>query len=341
MNKVNQQKERILSIIKMKGPSLPLQIARGIGSDGLFTSAFLSELYSEKKLKMSSMKVGSSQLYFLDGQEAQLENFIGHLNIREQEAFSLLKNAKVLQDEKQTPVMRVALRAIKDFAISMRVRIDGDSKIFWKYFLLPDSEFERIVTEGLMPAKKVEEKVEKAKVEEKAEDEVKKAAKKTRKRAKAVKAKAGEVEEKIEVEEVKENLEQEVEGVGEEDKEMKSEVKDVEKNFEKKAVREYEFSKIVKEHLAGREIEVFDVVLEKNKEFYAKVSANIIFGRQEMMLIAKDKKSITDVDLALALQKAQAEKMPALVLSSGELNKKAKEYLKDWGNLVKFEKVKN
>ena len=349
VNKVNQQKERILSIVKMKGPSLPLQIARGIGADGLFTSAFLSELYSEKKLKMSSMKVGSSQLYFLEGQETMLENFIHHLNIREQEAFSLLKNEKVLQDEMQAPVVRVALRAIKDFAIAMRVRINGDSKIFWKYSLLPDTEFERIVTDRMMPAEKVEEKKKaeekKARVEEKTEDEVKKVGKRTRKRTKTEKAKTGEVEKKGKVEETKkEDLGQEVEEgvgekIGEEDKELKSEVKDVEKSVEKKAAREYEFSKIVRRHLAGREIEIFGVVLEKNKEFSAKVSANIIFGRQEMMLFAKDKKSVTDVDLALALQKAQAEKMPALVLSSGELNKKAKEYLKDWGNLVKFEKM--
>ncbi len=326
MNKVNQQKERILSIIKVKGPSLPLQIARGIGSDGLFTSAFLSELYSEKKLKMSSMKVGSAQLYFLEGQEAMLENFIGHLNIREQEAFSLLKNEKVLEDETQTPVTRVALRAIKDFAISMRVRINGESRIFWKNFLLPDTEFEKIVTERMMPVKKQEEKIEERE-EKNAEKRVRKKEVKARKVAKA---------EKVKTEGVKKEILE-----TENQKEIKEEAKaDEARRDVGKAVREYEFSKSVREHLVGREIEILNVILEKNKEFSAKVSANMIFGKQEMMLFAKDKKSITDVDLALALQKAQAEKMPALILSEGELNKKAREYLKDWGNLVKFEKMK-
>ena len=66
----------------------------------------------------------------------------------------------------------------------------------------------------------------------------------------------------------------------------------------------------------------------------------MVFGKQEMLLIARDKKSISDNDLTLALQKAQVLKMPAFVISPGELSKKAKEYLVDWGNLVKWEKVK-
>ena len=41
-------KEKILSILKRRGPSLPVHIAKEIESSMLFTSAFLSELVSEK-----------------------------------------------------------------------------------------------------------------------------------------------------------------------------------------------------------------------------------------------------------------------------------------------------
>ena len=56
-------------------------------------------------------------------------------------------------------------------------------------------------------------------------------------------------------------------------------------------------------------------------------------------MIAKDKKNVSDNDLTVALQKAQSEKMPAIVMSLKELNKKGKEYVSQWGNLVKFEKM--
>ena len=51
---------------------MSIQISKWIGVSSLFAGAFLSDLYAEKKVKMSNMKVGSSSLYYLDGQEASL-----------------------------------------------------------------------------------------------------------------------------------------------------------------------------------------------------------------------------------------------------------------------------
>jgi len=39
------------------------------------------------------------------------------------------------------------------------------------------------------------------------------------------------------------------------------------------------------------------------------------------------------------LQKAQSEKMPALIISPGEVDKKAQEYYKEWSNLIKHQKL--
>ena len=79
-------KKKIIFIFKQRGPSLPVHIARGTGLSMLFASAFLSELLSERKIKMSHMKVGNSPIYFLPGQETYLENFAHHLNNKEKEA---------------------------------------------------------------------------------------------------------------------------------------------------------------------------------------------------------------------------------------------------------------
>ena len=82
-----------------------------------------------------------------------------------------------------------------------------------------------------------------------------------------------------------------------------------------------------------------EVIMDKKKEFIAKIRTDHIFGKQEHFLIAKDKKNVSDNDLTVALQNAQAEKMPAIVMALGELNKKGKDYIKMWNNLVKFERL--
>lgn len=133
----SQLKEKIISIIRMRGPSLPSHISSQIGMSILFTSAFLSELLSEKKLKISYMKVGSSPVYFLSGQEHLLERYSESLKSREKDAFMLLKEKKFLRDADQEPAIRVALRAIRDFAIPFQ----RDDKLYWRYLSANESEF--------------------------------------------------------------------------------------------------------------------------------------------------------------------------------------------------------
>ncbi|MBI2043600.1 hypothetical protein HYT25_04385 [Candidatus Pacearchaeota archaeon] len=130
-------KEKILSIFKARGPSLPVHIAKETDLSILFASAFLSELIAEKKMKYSIMKIGSSPLYFLPGQENMLENFSEHLKGREKEAFNLIKEKKFLKDSDTEPAIRVALREIKDFAIPFRI----DDEVYWRYLTAEESEF--------------------------------------------------------------------------------------------------------------------------------------------------------------------------------------------------------
>ena len=105
-------KENIVGIIRRRGPCLPIHISSEIKINTLFASAFLSELFSEKRIKISNMKVGSSPLYFIPGQEPMLEKFANHLKSKEKDAFFLLKEKSFLKDTEQEPAIRVALRAI-------------------------------------------------------------------------------------------------------------------------------------------------------------------------------------------------------------------------------------
>ena len=131
-----QVKEKIVSFIVRRGPSLPVHIAKEINNSILFTSAFLSELISEKRLRISKLNVGNSSLYFIPGQEFLLENFSHHLKSKEKEAFELLKQKKILKDSEQHPAIRIAVREIKDFAIPFK----KEDQIYWKYLTVSDQE---------------------------------------------------------------------------------------------------------------------------------------------------------------------------------------------------------
>ena len=82
---------RIINLLQNKGPTLPIHISTETGVSMLFASAFLSELMAKKSVRVSHMKIGSSPLYYLPGQEEQLLKFV--------EGFPyLLGGAPVLQE---------------------------------------------------------------------------------------------------------------------------------------------------------------------------------------------------------------------------------------------------
>lgn len=309
---VNQIKESILAFISSKGPSLPIHLAKNVRTEPLFVNAFLSELYKDGKLKMSHMKVGSSSLYYLKGQEAQLENFIEHLNQKEKEAFFLLKEKKVLEDDSLPPAIRVALRSLKDFAYPINlVNEKNENKLFWRYFLFPENEVLNHINS--------QEKQPQA----------------TSKEMEMIPAQNPTQETQKIVQEKIQQKNQTPNAVPEKQMETKQN-----KSKKLKLKENFEFPAKIKDFLAGRDIEILSILEEKKKEFNAKVRIDTLFGKQEYLLIAKEKKKVSDTDLALALQKAQAEKMPALLLSPGEIDKKAISYLQEWKNLLKFEKIK-
>jgi len=130
-------KNRIVNFLENNGPSLPIHISKNIESSYLFTSAFLSELLYEKRIKTTTMKVGSSSVFYLPGQEASLEKFAQQfLKSKEKEAYELLRQRKFLEDSEQQPAIRVALRAIKDFAIPL----EKEGRILWRYFIADERE---------------------------------------------------------------------------------------------------------------------------------------------------------------------------------------------------------
>lgn len=134
--KHKETKDLMCAFIQARGPSLPVHIARDVKIDPLFASAFLSELFREQRVKMSHLKVGSTALYFLPGQEAQLEQFVQYLNQREQEAQKLLKQHHLIAHDALSPVLQVAITHIPDFAQERTFA----GRRFWQYAFLSDTE---------------------------------------------------------------------------------------------------------------------------------------------------------------------------------------------------------
>ncbi len=305
IDRYQSSRERILATIRLRGPCLPVQLAREIDMNTLFTSAFLSELYADQKLKKSNLTIGSSALYFILGQEAQLEQFVHYLNQREKEAFSILKQEKILDDTAQTPVIRVALRAIKDFAIPITIKQNTEEKLFWKYFLLNDTEAHELIEQKTksqqLPSEQKQMKTDAVQTPLTISQETNEEDKKTGQEEKA--KKKGRISQKGE-------------------KESKT-----------------EFSKRVRDYLQAKEIEILEISLEKKKELLARVRIDTLFGKQEFFLSVYDKKKLTDKDLTVAVQKGSGMRMPSLVIATGDLNAAGKEYLKVWKNLLRFERL--
>lgn len=314
---LQRTKEAIVSFIRARGPSLPVHIAQNVKTSPLFASAFLSELYNEQKLKMSHMKVGSTSLYYIPGQEPMLENFISHLNNKEKEAFLLLKEKKVLDDLELQPAIRVAIRQLRDFAIPMQQTLNGQTKTFWKFAFdktqqeidkqiqmakIPDSVSQAIPSSILQATIPIQTIQPPAQIHEK-EKETKPKIRKEIKRKQTIQPSFSLTEPIIQ------------------------------------KAEETPFSRTIKQQLKNKDIEIFAIELEKKKEFSAIVRIKTLFGYQDYYCIAKDKKTINESDIPIALQKAQEKRMPILYLIQGKPNKKAEALLHQWGNLIKIMKI--
>ncbi len=303
-------KQKILSIINLRGPSLPVHIAREIKSDMLFTSAFLSELVSEKKLKLSKMRVGSSPLYFIPGQENQLEKFIEYLNHKEKEALELLNNKETLKDKDQEPSIRVALRSLRDFAEPFKKTPEGD--IFWR----------RISPKTQIKEKTIKEENEKTK-QEKNEEEL------------------GILENYTNPESGEEKKRSEEEN----EKELPKETKPIKIKERKKVKRKRstsssktkkeKFFDLVKRSLDKQGIKLIDIV------GFARGRISLIVEHQgkKHFLMAYNKKRINETDIGRASKGAKKHGLPYVVLSKGGPLKRIESLKKDLEKLSEFRKI--
>jgi hypothetical protein len=316
MDRVQKQvdiQQKILNFMKIRGPSLPVHLAKETGLNTIIAGAFLSTMISDKIIKVSNMKVGGSPLYLIPGQEPMLEGSIRFLNPKEREAFLLLKESQILQDDEQEPSIRVALRAIKDFAIPFSLS-SFPNLIFWRFFLVNEQEA-------------------KSKVESKLHQEITPIREEIKQPPVVETIPEVKAEIKIEPQRV-----EKVERI-EEKKEEKILIKVDEKplGIAKKTrlkPQPNRFLEEIKIILAGKNLELVRV------EKYDKKEIQLVAKQlgKEVFILALNKKRIDESDLLKAFKKASLLKLPYLILGKGEMPKKLRELMEASRGLDRIEK---
>lgn len=325
-------KDKIRKYLEEKGPSLPIPIAKHISMNTLFASAFLSEMSSEGTIKISNMKVGGSPLYYTQSKVDMLENFTKFLGEKQQEAQSMLKQQSILQDETLHPAIRVALRSLKDFAIPFK----KDSKVFWRYFMVSEDKVREMLNE------KLEEPEQKKQEPERKETEIKKPEEAKPEKIKEDRGNIAILENlNKEIEEKKKELEKINQQLSEIVKQRKKGKQPslhqvIKKPAKKKQKRTDEkFLNEVKKILSQKDIEILRLEGFSSKEVTAKVKLN----DQEHLLVAYNKKKISDSEIIKAYKKASALNLPYYIISKGEASKKTIEALEAFKKLSAIDKI--
>lgn len=300
-------RESILQFMRGKGPVLPADVAKHIHSDILMASAHLSELSSNGKLKISNIKIGGSPLYFLSGQESQLQRFADNLHEKEKRAYDQLSQRKVLRDKELEPVIRVALRAIKDYAVALQVNFQGFSEIFWRWYLLTNKEAEELIKPLLRDVLKED-------VPEKIKEDNK-----------------GDLK-KIGPQQFQKEMQKKIESPGQVGQNILKEPEQLEqpvkKVLKKKPKVDHDlFLGKVSSYFSKNNVTILskEVIRKTEVDFIVHVPSAV--GNLEYYCKAKNKKQINDTDLASVFAQGQLRKLPVLLVTGGELTKRAKEML--------------
>ncbi len=154
---MRENKSKILEYIRLNSPVLPVQVSKYIGTNIIMAGALLSELVRDKQVRITKVKSGGSPFYYIPGQESRLQKLVSFLPQKEKEICEILRNKKVIRDKTSEPWQRVALRSVTDFAIPLQVTSDHGEEIFWKWYLVDNSDIKDIVDDIIGNRKEIKE----------------------------------------------------------------------------------------------------------------------------------------------------------------------------------------
>ncbi len=349
--------DTVFDIVKEKGPVLPAQIVSEVGSrtgkqtDMFFIGAILSELMSAGQVKMSHAKLGGSRMYYCPGQESKLESLYEHLNDKEQKAFDLLKEKKILRNSEQEPVIRVALSQLKDFAKPIEVKLQ-QNETFWRWHSLPLDDAKKMIRDMVrtevpgskkqddkaMPAmegKPVQvqptpERKENQDTSSSVSQGMKSNGESSEKQSLGLQSQAHDSQESFIASSLRNS------NIGNERKDetsssrSSSPVKRKETQADLTSVQDDDFMNSVKRFLSKKGVSVKSGnLLKKNSECEFEIEVDSSVGKLNMYAYGKAKKKLNENDLSYAYLRAKNRNLELCFVSTGELTKKASDLMSD------------
>lgn len=310
--------DSIITLLKKKGPLVPNDIKKELKGDTLLFGAMLSEMKSRGRVKLTHLKKGSSPFYYLPGQEAMLEKNFELLNPKDQDTVRVLKEKKVIQDNGLELIRRVSLRQIKDYAKEFSISTKEGDYLFWRYYLISEEKATEILKERFAPKPAPEKKPESV-VEEKTPKHPQKKVEETPPESSQpkVKTKPSKPTPKVVVDVAVVKHEEDQKTLSET---VKEEIGKLEQTPFYNTVRGF-----FKQESIGVEEERVE---KKGKEYDFVVRVPSAVGQMKMFCRAKEKKKMTEGDVAPALLKAKQRDLPLLFLARGDFTKKSKVMMK-------------
>src|SRR3989338_1565710 len=321
------QREVVLDFIKNTGPVLPFQVAKALNTSILFSSAILSELVDRKLIKISHAAIGGSPLYYLQGQEALMdEKLHNSLGGREKEAYFLIKDRKIVREKDLEPWQRVAIKSLRDFTKQIIIVINNEQDYFWKHNLVSDDEAKILIEDyvknnlqqniittsnpiievSVMEDNLIQEPIIVQHKEDQFVNEEKL-------------MQSNNLERQNIVREVMKSIKEEF-------KNEKQDMLNTEKIKEVKIDGKF-YTHIVK-FLEKSGIEILnEELVKKEKEINFIVNIPSNFGKLRYLVIAKSKPSINESDISMAFAEGQLKKLPVILLFDGKLNKKVEKLI--------------
>ena len=316
---MTQTRDKVISILRQKGPSLPATIAKETGTNILFASATLAELVSNKMVKITNLKIGGSPLYYLAGQEDKLVPYKNKLKEKDQRTFDLLKERRILRDTELEPLTRVSLRNIKDFAVPLEVTLNQKTEIFWKWFLLKSEEAEKLIRQILEPSAAPQKPVQTTLEPEQNESTESKEPENTE-----------EIHQDVEPAQNKEANNQDLQTLVEEKPLQNQSNNDDSDKFLQK-IQDY-FDKTGIELLGTN-------IIKKETDVECEINLPTAVGKIRFYCRARNKKKPNDSDLASAYVQGELRRLPVLFVTTGELTKKADSMLEQEFKRIKVVRI--
>ncbi len=299
-------REKILDLARLN-PVQPTSIAKALNTNSLLSSAMLSELTEKGQLAVSYIKIGSSPLYYIPTDAAQLLKYIHVLNQKDQQTITKLQQEKILRDTILDPLERVSLRNLRDFAKPLTVKYGEQQELFWKYFLLDDTIAEQHIRQMLSPTLPQEPQPKNSLQQPLQQQNTEKT----------------NTEEPIQhpQEKIKRKITREITS--------ENQTKETLPPLDKTLPQD-QFSKSVIAFLKGKSIEILtEQILKKNTEMDCTLHVPTPVGKIFYYCKATNKKRIAEGDISNAFVQGQLKKLPVLFLHAGELTPKAQTLLKE------------